>query len=302
MTVETATQILEDLSLKDKTDSAPVKSEPQSPKFAKRRRPWAPRTIPREQPSVKEHSRKRPQRRRNDSEMSSRPHRRSPRHRHVSEVSSVTESSKDASPMKTLKDTVTEKYDKKGRTLLDSYLKNRWELVSFEGKTKFLQQCKAYEVVPMPYRLTNYNIKNTKVICRILDKFSLQLMFADLNYCRKRCEQIKKLLAERTELMKAMFDESLMTEISAAVEESSQRRSKQLQDRHDESFKHLEQEYNLSSEDIEAAMERLKLFEQIDKERLERRLQRQQEKEQKGEEKPEKPAEAEPEPEETKKE
>lgn len=54
--------------------------------------------------------------------------------------------------MKVLKDTVTEKFDKKGRTLLDSYLKNRREMVTFESKTKFLQQCKAYEVVPMPYR------------------------------------------------------------------------------------------------------------------------------------------------------
>lgn len=197
--------------------------------------------------------------------------------------------------MKALKESVTEKYEKKGRNLLDSYLKNRRELVNFESKTKFLQQCKAFEVVPMPYRLTNFNIKNTKVIRRILDKFSLQLMFADLNYCRKRCDQIKKLLAERLDIMKELIDEKLAAEIFAAADETCQRRARQLQDRHDETFKNLVEEYKLTNEDLDAAAERLKLFEQLDKERHERRLQKQQEKDQKGDEKAESTVEAEPE-------
>ena len=54
--------------------------------------------------------------------------------------------------MKSLKETVTEKYEKKGRNLLDSYLKNRKELASFDCKAKHLQHCKAFEVVPVPYR------------------------------------------------------------------------------------------------------------------------------------------------------
>jgi len=195
--------------------------------------------------------------------------------------------------MKILKDSVTERYDKKGRTLLDSYLKNCREMVNFESKTKFLQQCKAYEVVPMSYRLTNFNIKNTKVIRRILDKFSLQLMFADLNYCRKRCEQIKKLLAERTALMKEMFDEKLFSETIQVAQESSERRSQQLQVRHADSFKSLVAEYKLSEEDLKAGAERLALFDQLDKERHERRAQKQQERVQKDEVKPETAVEAE---------
>lgn len=120
-------------------------------------------------------------------------------------------------------------------------------------------------------------------------------MFADLNYCRKRCEQIKKLLSERTVLMVEMFDEKLSSEIFATADETATRRAQQLTERHGDSFKSLVAEYKLSEDDLKAGAERLKLFEQLDKERSERRVQKQQEKEQKSEAKPEEAVEAEPE-------
>lgn len=118
-------------------------------------------------------------------------------------------------------------------------------------------------------------------------------MFADLNYCRKRCEQIKKLLAERSVLMVEMFGEKLAGEIFSTANETAERRSTIAKERHDESFNKLESEYKLSEEDLKAGADRMKLFEQLDKERSERRTQKQQEREQKGEAKPEKVVEAE---------
>lgn len=56
------------------------------------------------------------------------------------------------SPMRKLRETITEKFQKKGLNLLNSYIKNRMELAKFDNTTGFLEKCDALQVVPNKYR------------------------------------------------------------------------------------------------------------------------------------------------------
>lgn len=112
---------------------------------------------------------------------------------------------------------------------------------------------------------------------RVLDSFSVRAMITDMNYSRKRCGQIRKLLAERIELLNKEFDEETRNEIFKICDEAYMKRFSQIQEQKAKLFNALIQEYKLSEEDIVAGEERLKVIEQSEKEREQRRQQKREE-------------------------
>lgn len=194
------------------------------------------------------------------------------RRRTNSEASSISEAS-EASPLRKLRDTVMEKFEKKGLNLLNSFIKNRMELAKFDNTTNFLERCDVLQLVPNKYRLSNAHIKNTKHVIRELDRYSYNIMFADLKYNRKRRFQVNKLLSEKEDRMREMFGAELVTEILQVAGEAFDRRFNRIRDQQAKIYESLLKEYEITDQEKAEGEERLKRMEEREKTRQERRAQ-----------------------------
>ncbi|OQR71025.1 hypothetical protein BIW11_11251 [Tropilaelaps mercedesae] len=197
------------------------------------------------------------------------------RRRTASEASAMSETS-ETSPMRKLRDHVMELFEKRGLNLLNSYIKNRMELAKFENTTGFLERCDSLRIVPNKYRLSNTRIKNTKHVIQTLDRFSFNLMFADLKYNRKRRLQVSKLLAEKNEKMRDIFGEELVAEILQVAGEAFNRRFNRIRDQQAKIFESLLKEYKITEEEKAEGEERLRRMEERERSRLEKRGQEKQ--------------------------
>lgn len=140
-----------------------------------------------------------------------------------------------------LRELVMLKHHKEGRNLLNSYIKYRMEMARMESWSKFLQHCKMLSVVPTRFRLKNFQMKKSEFLVRILDRYSNQIMRADMRLIRKRTTQLSRIIAEKVQRMRLLFGEQLLREALEVTDKAYRRRMSIMDSEHEKELSYLNQ-------------------------------------------------------------
>jgi len=166
------------------------------------------------------------------------------RRRNVSESSNVSEAASHA-PLKKLREMILQKFDRKGLNMLNGYIKNKLSMAKFANNNAFLVRCRVMEVVPVCYRQECGKIRNTREVIRILDRFSVLLMEADLHYNKLRKRQVSQFLINKEQQLRELFDEEVFTQVVGVVKDAYETKFNRIKDAQRKNFDALLKEYGI---------------------------------------------------------
>jgi len=107
--------------------------------------------------------------------------------------------------------------------LVKKYSDNRLSLAEYSNSIKYLTRCRQLGVIPSEYWQDTDQMKKTKNIQALLDEFSFRLMMADLDYNKRRRDQVSKHLQQLKPKLRDEISEEQMHRLNDVVSDEYNR-------------------------------------------------------------------------------
>jgi len=146
---------------------------------------------------------------------------------------------------------IEEHYEKRQLNLVNSYIKNKMDLAKFANNNAFLTRCSVMQVVPPKYRLSCDHIRNTRQVIRLIDRFSILCMEADMRYNKLRRNQINQVIEKKEQLLNELLKEEDAVKVKDVVNEAYEAKFLRVREQQMKAFEDLLKEYEISPREKE---------------------------------------------------
>ncbi|XP_003744139.1 uncharacterized protein LOC100905288 [Galendromus occidentalis] len=145
-----------------------------------------------------------------------------------------------------LRERIKQKYQAKTVNLLVRYNKLGSQFADFSNNVAFLSRCANMSMIPKLHRVYNHEVRNTRVVVRILDQCSYKILMADLDHNRRRKYQVRKNRESVEHRLREIMSEEDFDEIQKICAENEEQHFSEVKEKQRREFSELVEEYKIN--------------------------------------------------------